>query len=291
MTIQHVKPSRRQGYTLMEMITVQAVLVALLALSWPAMRGSLEKNELVDAARQLRTELLKTRQTAMETGVARQFRYRPDTGDFQVVANNARSGRSAGSVAGRSDTQIASEGRRDALPQSADNQSTDNQSADNQSADNRSADNTAVAAQESKHSLPKDVRFGSQSLADRARFDETSSLGDSSSGGRQSPERFSTDNGNRPSAGEGDWSPPIVFFPNGRTSNARIRLESKTRHFVELALRGVTGTVTVGEVRHEAEDSTSAAAADRSDSGAAAGRAGSHTQISRRDATGGPEVR
>ena len=43
MTIQHVKPSRRQGYTLMEMITVQAVLVVLLRLSWPAMRGSLEK--------------------------------------------------------------------------------------------------------------------------------------------------------------------------------------------------------------------------------------------------------
>ena len=43
----------------------------------------------------------------METGVARQFRYRPDTGDFQVVANNALSGRSAGSVTGGSDTQTA----------------------------------------------------------------------------------------------------------------------------------------------------------------------------------------
>jgi prepilin-type N-terminal cleavage/methylation domain-containing protein len=44
------------------------------------------------------------------------------------------------------------------------------------------------------------------------------------------------------------WSVPIVFYPNGRTLNARLRLGTP-RYAVDLSLRGLTGTVTVGEVQ------------------------------------------
>jgi len=44
------------------------------------------------------------------------------------------------------------------------------------------------------------------------------------------------------------WSTPIVFYPNGRTLNGRLRLAAR-RYAVDLSLRGLTGTVTIGEVQ------------------------------------------
>jgi type II secretory pathway pseudopilin PulG len=45
------------------------------------------------------------------------------------------------------------------------------------------------------------------------------------------------------------WSEPILFFPNGRTSNARLELHGRRDWTVPLLLRGVTGTVTVGRIQ------------------------------------------
>ena len=44
------------------------------------------------------------------------------------------------------------------------------------------------------------------------------------------------------------WSAPIVFYPNGRTLNARLRLGTR-RYVIEVSLRGLTGTVNIGEVQ------------------------------------------
>jgi prepilin-type N-terminal cleavage/methylation domain-containing protein len=41
---------------------------------------------------------------------------------------------------------------------------------------------------------------------------------------------------------DGGWSEPLVFYPNGRALNARIRLASE-RYWIELTVRGLTGTV------------------------------------------------
>lgn len=49
------------------------------------------------------------------------------------------------------------------------------------------------------------------------------------------------------------WSDPIVFYPNGRTSNARFRLTDRERYFVEISLRGLTGTVRIGPTTRLAE--------------------------------------
>ena len=47
-------------------------------------------------------------------------------------------------------------------------------------------------------------------------------------------------------ADDAAWSAPIVFFPNGRSSSARIRLAGPGGHEVEVALRGLTGTTQIG---------------------------------------------
>ena len=47
---------------------------------------------------------------------------------------------------------------------------------------------------------------------------------------------------------EADWSDPIVFYPNGRTFNARFRLAGDKNYFVDVTLRGLTGVAKVGQI-------------------------------------------
>lgn len=52
---------------------------------------------------------------------------------------------------------------------------------------------------------------------------------------------------------EEGWSAPVWFFPNGRTSNAILRLRGRHNLVVQVSLRGVTGTTTISKPK-EAED-------------------------------------
>jgi hypothetical protein len=44
------------------------------------------------------------------------------------------------------------------------------------------------------------------------------------------------------------WSPPVIFYPNGRTFNARIRLAGAANYYVDVTLRGLTGAAKVGRI-------------------------------------------
>jgi prepilin-type N-terminal cleavage/methylation domain-containing protein len=55
-----------------------------------------------------------------------------------------------------------------------------------------------------------------------------------------------------PTSEEG-WSDPIVFYPNGRTKNAQIRIKGERNTVVDVSLRGLTGVATAGKPRHEEE--------------------------------------
>jgi len=48
---------------------------------------------------------------------------------------------------------------------------------------------------------------------------------------------------------EQGWSVPIFFYPDGTTSTARLVLKNQRGRTIELALRGLTGVATVGEVQ------------------------------------------
>jgi prepilin-type N-terminal cleavage/methylation domain-containing protein len=47
------------------------------------------------------------------------------------------------------------------------------------------------------------------------------------------------------------WSAPIVFFASGRSSNARIRLAGPEGSFIEVTLRGLTGTTRIGPIARQ----------------------------------------
>ena len=54
------------------------------------------------------------------------------------------------------------------------------------------------------------------------------------------------------SAGSGNWSKPILFYPDGTTSTATLLIKNDEARCVELHLRGLTGAVAVSAIGSEA---------------------------------------
>lgn len=55
-------------------------------------------------------------------------------------------------------------------------------------------------------------------------------------------------------AADSDWSEPVLFYPNGRTSNAKIRIAGHRGQTIEVALRGMTGTTFVGAIQQPVDE-------------------------------------
>ncbi len=85
--------------------------------------------------------------------------------------------------------------------------------------------------------LPENIRFvdGEVTFDTRATI-----LGEAT-------DEFSTDS-------TGQCVDPIMFFPDGTTSTAKLILENQFERRIELSLRGLTGVITVGDT-YPAEDS------------------------------------
>jgi len=75
---------RQRGFTLLELLLVLAVIVTMIGLAWPALRGSLGSARLHDAAKQVRVELSRTRLAAMEADAVYELQYSRDSGSYRV---------------------------------------------------------------------------------------------------------------------------------------------------------------------------------------------------------------
>ena len=210
---------RRRGYTLMEMLLVQGVIVALVAMSWPALRGSLDKNRLLAAARQVRTDLVQARLKAAETGIPQQFRYQPGLRSYEVAPTD-HAMTAAATDAGRPGTRNAA------------------------AAGGVDEDFAGGEFEEARVTM----------LDEQIRFAHAADL--ETSAARIEGDESLTAEDLAPAAGPAgeDWSAPVVFLPNGRSSNARIRLVGARGSQVDGMLRGVTGAVTIGDLTKD-EDS------------------------------------
>ena len=83
-----VRSKVRGGYTLSEVLLVLGIIAAVAALAQPALRSSLGDSRLRSAARQLRSELAKTRVRAMQSGTAQRFRYQVEQNRFEIAPAN-----------------------------------------------------------------------------------------------------------------------------------------------------------------------------------------------------------
>lgn len=211
-------PRSRHGYSLGELLIVLAILTALAGLSWPSVRGSLAKSRLQDSARRVRTELTKARLKAIQTGVPHRFRFQLEGSQFEVVRQTPmlRAEKGQQPFADRTRVDVAG-------PATA---------------------SSAPIAHVVTHSLPIGVRFAGVVPARSMRV-VSSSRAVSERRAELGPDDNSDD-------ADAEflpvlWSAPITFYPNGSTRNLRIRLLGSRGFQIDVKLRGLTGTVTVGE--------------------------------------------
>jgi len=184
-----VQASRRsKAFTLIELLIVLMVIVVAMAVGWPAIRGAMEKSTLVNAAKQLSADLVRTRLAAIETGTIQQFCFQPGGKRYEIGPPPADQLLSV----------IASPG---------------------------DAANTVPEECE----LPEGVRFFVPGAA----------------------EEPTVDAGGASIVVAGEWSAPVVFHPSGRGANARIRLLGARGLYIEVFVRGLTGTARVGSVLRE----------------------------------------
>jgi prepilin-type N-terminal cleavage/methylation domain-containing protein len=55
----------------------------------------------------------------------------------------------------------------------------------------------------------------------------------------------------QPDVGQGPWSPPIMFYPDGTTSDASLLLSNDRQVTVRVTLRGLTGVASIVDVETE----------------------------------------
>ena len=252
MTCPPRRSSAGRGFTLLELIVVVAILAIVAAMAWPSMRKLYTKGEIEDAAKQVRDALVRARLEAIETGTTQVFRFQPGTGRFEVVAKSAADGQADSTVVVSDETGLG-----DPLGSPTDF-----------SGDPMS---DPLYAQPTGETLGHKIRFAGQDLDDRMMAQVNASENanpfesalstptdqDFSESGLQGNPLLAADplTGLDPlsspggMSGEEQWSVPIVFYPNGRTSNARIRLTDQGEYFVDVSLRGLTGGARVGKIR------------------------------------------
>ncbi len=200
--------AQRGGFTLVELLVVLTILGLLIGMSWPSVTRLMGRTRVKEAAKYVRTELGETRLKAIETGTPQIFRFQPGTGFFEVRPKEEET---AGPAVLKS-----------ALEQLSDD-AVDSESI-------TGAEGEGEQAYE--RYLPDGMLFAGQEVARQPEAEEPT----------QGLVGLSTAQMNE----QQNWSEPIVFFPNGRTSNARIRVTDGERYAVDVSLRGLTGTVRVG---------------------------------------------
>ena len=204
------RPPDARGYTLLEMIIVLAIVASLSAMVVPALRGPLAKSRLRDAAKQVRLELARARLDAIESGVAQTFRFQPGTRRFEVAPKQT-----APFMSSRPSFDIGVSGSGIEFGSSTTSATPSSP--------------VALSEESTEQALPDGVFFYGQQAA-------------------QSPADGLDDDLTFDSGGA-NWSTPIVFYPNGRTSNTVIRLVGERSFFVDVTMRGLTGSVTIAPLR------------------------------------------
>lgn len=231
------KTNVSKAYTLNEMLIVLAVLAALAALAWPALRKPLAKHELRAAAKQLRAQLAHVRLKAIQEGRPLQVRFAPGEGRYRIEAFEA----DQLAVAGLPQTNDL-DGWNDSWndPMGLDGGSDPWADDDLASPGGREAAPEELVEEKE---LPEDVHFVvEEDPGDQLIETAEPIVGPGSAAASDPMEQtgqWQSDN----------WSEPIVFYPNGRTSDAEIELAGDRDYRIQLTLRGITGAITVGALQ------------------------------------------
>jgi prepilin-type N-terminal cleavage/methylation domain-containing protein len=212
-----LRAARRRGYSLMEMIVVLAVVASFLALAMPAVFRPMAKAELRGAARQLEAALLDGRTRAVESGLVQEFHYEPGGRRYEI--------RARGQPTGGTPTAAPLPAPAPPLPRTA----------------GAAPQPAAIVPEPLSGTLPDGITFADP--ADERRAEPMPEPAAES----KPPAVEESPTGER-------WATLLCFYPNGRSPNARLKLQGSQSWSVELMLRGLTGTVFVAEPRKRETD-------------------------------------
>lgn len=216
-------PHRRSAFTLLELVLVLALIVAISALAMPSFRGAMTTWRLRSAADQIRAAWNRTRADAIRDGEIYVFRFLPrsrhyiaapwpDGSEFPVAIDLE-----VNAMNGGSETDLPQSRLSDLSPQGPPSPTPEQQ---------------PLSSSESAE-LPDDVMFFGLAFTTQSGADEVS------------PSTQAEDS----AAPTDGWSAPILFFPDGTTSAARLYLNNDREQLIDVTLRALTGTSRVGEIQ------------------------------------------
>lgn len=206
----HANALVRRGITLLELLLVLALLVAVAALAAPTLRNAFASRHLRLAAEHVRSVWARARNQAILQGEPRAFTYQPLTGNYKVEP-----------YTGPPPATTA---------MTADSVSPTAQSISSQSSADEAATNLGTSTGTIQATLPGEMLFsppsigGAQAMSFGTGTPETTSAADAATGLASQP-----------------WSEPILFFPDGTTSDARVDLQGANGRQAAITLRSLTG--------------------------------------------------
>lgn len=210
----------RGAFTLLELLLVLALVAMMLAVAWPSLNRSLDTQRIKRGADLVRTHLLRARTKAMTSGEIFSFRFQINAGHFRVEQQSNLSGalESAGMAVSANTGATGGSSAGASAPTAS-------------SAGAKTGAGAPIATPPIDQELPEGVRFQSGEI-----------IADPRAGSVTINDRGSS------SILDAAWSQPILFFPDGTATNAKIIVLGEGGRSITVELRSLTGGVKVGEI-------------------------------------------
>ena len=192
---------RRDGYTLLELLLVLAIIAVLAAISAPALKGVMQRAQLTSAADTVRIELARAHVKAMKTGRIQVFYFEPSGRKYRVQPW----------IAG--DDELERAGGEQGLAFSPPGELAMSPETD----------------MGEEKELPEGTTFAAGEAAEESRGVAATEAVAAEGGGSQ-------------------WSLPILFYPDGSSSDAFVVVADEFERGMRIDLSGLTGTAKIGPV-------------------------------------------
>lgn len=204
---------RANGFTLIEVLLVLSLLVVISAVSLPYLSGSFSRANLSGAADLVRAALSRGRLAAMQSGRPQVFRFEPKGTQYQLLAMEELAATKNSALGDDSATgSNTSTNSRDDVASSV--------------ASDEFAPSDILRLQLSR--LPNDVIFAAADIS-------SSNVATALYG----------------VTGDDSWSAPVIFNPDGTTSDASILLQNDRGQTIRVNIRGLTGIASASEIGNE----------------------------------------